>query len=820
MAKTAEEIQAQLDEELSKLQALRESILGSETEHYNNLIRDRKELQEKEEQLNRDKEDALKIQEDANEELRNKQNELNSAQETLSDEQLTNLRNEISNLENESRTAQQLHDDTVSAYESELESRQTTLSTFNDSINAFDERMRATEGFSEQDQTVQELESDNQSFKESVSKFSDTIDSFYQSLTGTALAPAGDDPSWVKVIVGAILSTASSEDPFQLEKAREEQTAIEKAQETHEAIEENTRGMAKALEKKEDEKKGGFGGILALLAGAAFGFITAIIEDIWKVGKGIVKLFKWGMGNIGKLFKWVFGGIGKLIKKLIPQKVIDSLTDGFNAVKKFFGKIGGFFKKILGFGGKVDDVADAATGGLSFFGKIKKFFGFLQPVFNVLDNLFKPLKSMFSAGTKIGSKFGKLLGPIGIVITVIDAVVKGVMGFIKGFGDGGGLLGGIKGGLMGIFDSLIGSIVNLGADLIGWILKKFGMEELGQKFMDFDIMTYMKPILDFLFDKLPSIMTSAWESIQPAFTAIGSFFTETVPSIFSSIVERGKAIFNALKPIMVGWFEMITSPFRIIWNYIAGIVEIGQQIFQLFQGFDLWQTIKDGIIGIIPNIFGLKAKVAEMFGTTVAEAQERQTEQGAKFSNFTKNIKEIVSRRIVNIMPKTLGIRSRVAKMLGVPLDDTGDAINMNPAKEEADRRKFVKARSEQMEMQMKSEGATEEEIARRKESLRLRAENEFEMHYDTFRVKGESIVTQAKDMLKETKRDLVDRQKANERAEKEAQKGGTTTAINAPSTTQNNTTVSSDTIAAPAAAQDTAFLQSMAQGLVTQMGW
>ena len=41
------------DEELSKLQALRESILGSESEHYNNLMRDRKALQEKEEQLTR-----------------------------------------------------------------------------------------------------------------------------------------------------------------------------------------------------------------------------------------------------------------------------------------------------------------------------------------------------------------------------------------------------------------------------------------------------------------------------------------------------------------------------------------------------------------------------------------------------------------------------------------------------------------------------------------------------------------------------------------------------------------------------------------------
>ena len=232
MAKTPEEVQAQLHEELSKLLAQRESILGSEIKNYNDLIRDRKELQDKEEQLNQDKNDALKMQEDANEDLKKKQDELNSTQETLNDEQLTNLKNEISNLENEAKTAQQLHDDTIT----ELQTRQDSLNTFNDSINAFDERMRATEGFAEQEQTVQELEDENQSFKESVSKFSDTIDSFYQSLTGTAIAPTGEEPSWVKVIVGAILSIVPTTDPLQLEKSDEKPTTdpflAEKAKET------------------------------------------------------------------------------------------------------------------------------------------------------------------------------------------------------------------------------------------------------------------------------------------------------------------------------------------------------------------------------------------------------------------------------------------------------------------------------------------------------------------------------------------------------------------------------------------------------------
>ena len=124
------------------------------------------------------------------------------------------------------------------------------------------------------------------------------------------------------------------------------------------------------------------------------------------------------------------------------------------------------------------------------------------------------------------------------------------------------------------------------------------------------------------------------------------------------------------------------------------------------------------------------------------------------------------------------------------------------------------------METEMKFKGASEDQIEKQREAMKLHAEDQFERNYDTARMEGENIVTYAKDALKETKRNLIDRQKENEREKEKAQQGTIATAINAPSTTQNNTTVSSDTIAAPAASQDAAFLQSMAQGLVTQMGW
>jgi hypothetical protein len=88
-------------------------------------------------------------------------------------------------------------------------------------------------------------------------------------------------------------------------------------------------------------------------------------------------------------------------------------------------------------------------------------------------------------------------------------VLTGIFGFIKGAIEGfktGGILGAIKGGLIGLYDGLIGSFLNLIADLIGWVFKKLGFEKLGEFFsnMNFNFDGIMNGIM-WVIDKVKGV---------------------------------------------------------------------------------------------------------------------------------------------------------------------------------------------------------------------------------------------------------------------------------------------------------------------------
>ena len=128
------------------------------------------------------------------------------------------------------------------------------------------------------------------------------------------------------------------------------------------------------------------------------------------------------------------------------------------------------------------------------------------------------------------------------------------MGFISGFKEGG-LVGGLKGAIEGLFNSIVGDLVNMGADLLGWIVKKLGFEDVGQAIMDFDFLGKLKEWYAVISEKL----TGALDEIKIAFmnvefmvNDIKSFFTETIPNAFDSIVTKLKNVWTTTKEKIAG----------------------------------------------------------------------------------------------------------------------------------------------------------------------------------------------------------------------------------------------------------------------------
>ena len=560
----------------------------------------------------------------------------------------------------------------------------------------------------------------------------------------------------------------------------------------------------------------GFGGILLLIAGAVTGFVIQLVAElaifIGRIGRFIKNIGKGVFGKILTTFDDIrifFGKIGTWIKKKIPKEWVTKFDEGVDAFRATLGKIGTKFRNFFKIGDKVDDTADGARKGLKIFDKIgdvfrsiSKFGGktvnfagdvlkaggkIFSNVVDMIGGLVKPFTKIFKGGMKFGKSFGKVLGPLGIVISIIDGIVQSVMGFISGFKDGGGLVGGLKGAIEGLFNSIVGDLVNMGADLLGWIVKKLGFGDKGQAIMDFDFLGKLKEWYAVISEKL----TGAIDEIKIAFMNveffikdITSFFTETIPNIFNSIVTKLKNVWATIKEKLA------------IFNPL--------------------QLIKDGIIKWMPNIFGLKEKVASLLGTSVQAVRERTAERSENISGFGKMMKEHVLTKIIEILPSAFGIREFAAEHFGVPMvtneEKEGKANAKKLAKkEESDRKKFVKIRQREIEVELKAEGVSKAEIKAQKDAIKEQALSDFDNSYSTIRDSGGDIIVMAKESLKSTQRDLIDAEKQRKQREKESAKASIAVAGGSTQVVSTNNVTSSTQVGIKKPATDTNFLQTQA---------
>ena len=193
----------------------------------------------------------------------------------------------------------------------------------------------------------------------------------------------------------------------------------------------------------------------------------------------------------------IFTSIGKTLKTGVSflRAVVTSVT---SAVKFYVGLISKGFTTIKGF-----FVGSSGVG--KIFGGIKSAFGFLAKVSPMLKGI-------------LG--FAKAIPGIGQVIMVIQGIFGAVTGFIEGF-KSGGIIGGIKGALVGIYDAIVGSLLNLLADLAGWFLGVLGFDKLGDMISNLDF---------------------SWEGIKKGFF----FIVDKITGAFNFFLDGLKTMANGV----------------------------------------------------------------------------------------------------------------------------------------------------------------------------------------------------------------------------------------------------------------------------------
>jgi len=319
------------------------------------------------------------------------------------------------------------------------------------------------------------------------------------------------------------------------------------------------------------------------------------------------------LGEIGKIFLFATGALAlaKFAKKFqdevasVLKYISEIVIPGFKELNKDIldsptgylglgGLISASFYKVVGAFGRL--VTNATTGVFKFVDdiilKFRKSLSFDPSKFKSAQMIIKSLTGPTSFLGKIGAFLGKIgsalgkaalfiarfpgiaqilgmtgavakfLGPIGLIVQGIVGVVGGLINAVKILNDGGNVVQALGGFAEGFFDAVIGATANLLFDIVGFVVKKLGFKEFGQKLQDMDfsfdsiitgmqnlkngISDYFYNLIGRLRNKVPKIMGGTRGDV---------FVPRNTPKIISKVESKQMTAGNSLPPSMKGGEE-------------------------------------------------------------------------------------------------------------------------------------------------------------------------------------------------------------------------------------------------------------------------
>ena len=187
-------------------------------------------------------------------------------------------------------------------------------------------------------------------------------------------------------------------------------------------------------------------------------------------------------GAISASFYRVVGAFGRLAKvgTVSALKFVDNLIVN---IRKLFVAPNNLLK--LSQVTSVQSYIKSITGPGSFLGKIGSFLGKISSQLTKAALFIARFPGIAQILGMTGA-VAKFLGPIGLIIQGIVGVVGGLINAVKILDEGGSVVEALGGFATGFFDAVIGATANLLADILGFVVKKLGFEDFGQKLQDMD----------------------------------------------------------------------------------------------------------------------------------------------------------------------------------------------------------------------------------------------------------------------------------------------------------------------------------------------
>ncbi len=214
------------------------------------------------------------------------------------------------------------------------------------------------------------------------------------------------------------------------------------------------------------------------------------------------------------------GGVAVLATTAVTRygaSVRGFFTGIINGLKTLRLDMGKEFTKFLGKGKIISGFRKV----LAPIGRIGTFIGNLVKAIGdgaKAISKFIPFVSKFAS---IGKNFLRFLGPVGLVIQAFVGLFSGITRAVATFKAGGSIFAVIGSFFSGIFDALIGSVVNLLADLLGFIVKKLGFEKLGEMISNIDFTTEgIGKMITFVIDKIKNAFGAFVDMLKGAANSV------------------------------------------------------------------------------------------------------------------------------------------------------------------------------------------------------------------------------------------------------------------------------------------------------------
>ena len=367
----------------------------------------------------------------------------------------------------------------------------------------------------------------------------------------------------------------------------------------------------------EGEKKG----IVSTIVAAIVGVVTAVIGFIETVKNSpILKALK---SRITNLFKptGALGKIGDLFKR----------GGAFSKVGEIFTKISNFFKSFVS---KVGNLFKSGSAISKAGGIFKKVFGVIGRLGGILGRLFAPLAAILGAFAGIFDAVKAFQGEEG---SLSDKIIAGISGFFQGF-----------------IGFAIGGLLDLGKDLLAFLLGVFGVpEEKLEGMKNFSVTDFLKDTIGNIFDGIQAFFKSAFDGMFEGFfltegnlfqkivggvIGFGTGIFEGVINYLSTVVDGIAGFFGAEDFSLKEWFVGFVGD---MWNGITGffknLLDSGKEM--AMEGIVALVNIGDFIRGVVTDIFDT---VTNVFKTVIEKGKEIMSGVAEKIVSIGDTLKGFI----------------------------------------------------------------------------------------------------------------------------------------------------------------------------------